>query len=384
VSVRVPTTTFFTAVKLKRPNGRRTWMIQRRSHGRRERVYFETEREARREAYDRNRKIEAHGTTVKLTPEEAVYAAACIADLAAIGRTLREATDFYLAEHRRPPAPSGAVLAEKVLAEYERRVEAREVSRRHLETFREVASKFRAEFDATPIDKIRAGEVKRWLGGLPLAIKTRNKLLGYVGAMFRLAVGEWNLIEKNPLAGVAKFSDPHSGRRVSVFTPEEMGAVLSAVTPDWLPVFAINAFTGLRRAEIERMIWSEIKLDRRLIDLPFTKSKNGRRKLITIPENLARMLAPVARSEGPVAPNRRFDLEVRRLKTLGLKWPPNVLRHSFCSYAVAVHGFVWTAREADHSETVLKKHYREVVTAEDARRYWEIVPGGCGLTHITE
>jgi hypothetical protein len=30
-------------------------MIQRRSHGRRERVYFETEREARREAYDRNR-----------------------------------------------------------------------------------------------------------------------------------------------------------------------------------------------------------------------------------------------------------------------------------------------------------------------------------------
>lgn len=306
------------------------------------------------------------------------------ADLAAIGRTLREATDFYLAEHRRPPAPSGAVLAEKVLAEYERRVEAREVSRRHLETFREVASKFRAEFDATPIDKIRAGEVKRWLGGLPLAIKTRNKLLGYVGAMFRLAVGEWNLIEKNPLAGVAKFSDPHSGRRVSVFTPEEMGAVLSAVTPDWLPVFAINAFTGLRRAEIERMIWSEIKLDRRLIDLPFTKSKNGRRKLITIPENLARMLAPVARSEGPVAPNRRFDLEVRRLKTLGLKWPPNVLRHSFCSYAVAVHGFVWTAREADHSETVLKKHYREVVTAEDARRYWEIVPGGCGLTHITE
>ena len=384
MSVRVPTTTFFTAVKLKRPNGRRTWMIQRRSHGRRERVYFETEREARREAYDRNRKIEAHGTTVKLTPEEAVYAAACIADLAAIGRTLREATDFYLAEHRRPPAPSGAVLAEKVLAEYERRVEAREVSRRHLETFREVASKFRAEFDATPIDKIRAGEVKRWLGGLPLAIKTRNKLLGYVGAMFRLAVGEWNLIEKNPLAGVAKFSDPHSGRRVSVFTPEEMGAVLSAVTPDWLPVFAINAFTGLRRAEIERMIWSEIKLDRRLIDLPFTKSKNGRRKLITIPENLARMLAPVARSEGPVAPNRRFDLEVRRLKTLGLKWPPNVLRHSFCSYAVAVHGFVWTAREADHSETVLKKHYREVVTAEDARRYWEIVPGGCGLTHITE
>ena len=52
--MRTPTTTLFTAVKLKRPNGKRTWMIQRRSHGKRERIYFETEREAKREVFDRN------------------------------------------------------------------------------------------------------------------------------------------------------------------------------------------------------------------------------------------------------------------------------------------------------------------------------------------
>ena len=111
---------------------------------------------------------------------------------------------------------------------------------------REVASKFRTEFGAAPINRIHAGDVKKWLGELPLAIKTRNKILSYISSMFRL--------EKNPLGGVAKFSDPHNdGHQVSVFTPQEMGAVLSAVTHDWLPVFAINAFTGLRRAEIERL-----------------------------------------------------------------------------------------------------------------------------------
>ena len=373
--MRTPTTTLFIAVKLKRPNGKRTWMIQRRSNGRRERIYFETEREAKREAFDRNRKIEAYGTSVKLSPEEQIYVSGCIADLAAIGRTLREATDFYLKEFRRAPAPTGDVLADKVLAEYGRRVAAREVSPRHLETMRDVVSKFRARYGETPIDKILAGDVKEWLSRLPLAVKTRNKILGYVSSMFRLAAREWNLIEKNPLAEVTKFSDPHNGHKISVFTPEELRAVLSAVTPDWLPVFAVNAFTGLRRAEVERLDWSEVKLDRRLIDLPFSKSKNGRRKLISIPENLAAILEPLAKAEGPLVPGRRFDLEVRRLKeTLGIKWPPNVLRHSFASYAVAVHGFVWTADQADHSETVLKKSYREVVAPEEARRYWEIVP----------
>ena len=31
--MRTPTTTLFKAVKLKKPNGKRAWMIQRRSHG---------------------------------------------------------------------------------------------------------------------------------------------------------------------------------------------------------------------------------------------------------------------------------------------------------------------------------------------------------------
>jgi hypothetical protein len=49
-------------------------------------------------------------------------------------------------------------------------------------------------------------------------------------------------------------------------------------------------------------------------------------------------------------------------------------RASGAKIAVAVHGFVWTAEQADHSEAMLKKHYREVVAAEDAKRYWAIVP----------
>jgi hypothetical protein len=59
----------------------------------------------------------------------------------------------------------------------------------------------------------------------------------------------------------------------------------------------------------------------------------------------------------------------------GIVWTPNVLRHSsFCSYAVAAKGFTWTSLQADHSERMLREHYREVVSAEDAERYLKIRP----------
>src|SRR5260221_209404 len=357
--MRTPTTTLFKAVKLKKPNGKRTWMIHRRSHGKRERIYFETEKEAKREAFARNQKIDAHGTTVKLTPEEQIFAQACMSELARVGKTLRDATDYFLMDFGRPPAMSGNELMDRILEEYQRRLAVGEISRRHLETARETMHKFRQQFGQTAIDKITAGEIKEWLSDLPLAIKTRNRHLGYVSTMFQLAVKEWNLLAENPLTGINKFSDPRNGYHIHIYTPQELHTILSSVSRDWLPQVAINAFTGLRPAEIQRLNWSEFILDCRVIDLPFTKSKNAQRKLIQIPANLAPVLSPLAKAQGPIKPKRNFDLEVKRLKQgLGIKWPPNVLRHSFCSYAVALHGFVWTAEQADHSETMLKKHYR--------------------------
>jgi hypothetical protein len=217
--MRTPTTTLFKAVKLAKPNGNRTWMIQRRSHGKRERIYFETEREARKEASDRNRKIESYGTSVKLTPEEQINASACIADLAKIGRTLREATDYYLAAYSRPPAPTVEELCVKVLTEFRRRAIAGEISEKHEQSMQETIRKLRAQFGSIPIDKITIATVKDWLGTLKLAIRTRNRHLGYTYSIFQLASAkEWNMIEKNPLEDITKFTDPNEkGRKISIF-----------------------------------------------------------------------------------------------------------------------------------------------------------------------
>ena len=54
------------------------------------------------------------------------------------------------------------------------------------------------------------------------------------------------------------------------------------------------------------------------------------------------------------------------------EWKQNCLRHSFCSYAVALKGLEWTSDQADHSIAILKRDYREVVTKADAEAFFEI------------
>jgi hypothetical protein len=49
---------------------------------------------------------------------------------------------------------------------------------------------------------------------------------------------------------------------------------------------------------------------------------------------------------------------------------------------VAVNGLDWTAIQADHETRMLKKHYLEVVTKEDAAKYWAIRSDGFSRTNL--
>ena len=85
------------------------------------------------------------------------------------------------------------------------------------------------------------------------------------------------------------------------------------------------------------------------------KGKNNRRKLEQIPANLAKILKPFVREAGSVRPKKKLQ---RAMETAAarakIEWKQNCLRHSFCSYAVALKGLEWTSDQADHSIAILK------------------------------
>jgi integrase len=360
-------------------NGNRRWYIIGRPTGKRIRAWFETKEQAEAEATERNLKMRKLGETAVTLDHDLLSAATEAATLLRpYGKSLREAVAFYVRYLQALSASiPGSDLCARVRAEFERRVSAGEASERHAESMRETLRKFESRFGVVNVALLTANEIKNWLSELDLAVKTRNRHLGYVQNIFNIAKS-WGLLPTNPLDEVTLFNDPaRRGRQVSVLTPEQLKKFLMALRPAFVRFFAISAFTGLRRAEIEQLDWSEIKLSRKLIDLPFVKSKNGKRKLIEISDNLAKILAPHVKPEGSVLPPKpglQIIMTEAAEKANISPWPQNVLRHSFCSYGVAMKGLTWTAGQADHSERMLKEHYWEVVDRETAEKYWGIYP----------
>ena len=369
-----PKPTLFEVRKSAPFNGKE-WRVIGYVDGKRKQYWFSTKKEAKKDADDRNQERTAYGSKINLDADARFEAAKAANLLKPYGKTILDAVQFYLEYlDKQTTSITASELCVRVLSEFERRLAAGEIRKKHYTSMLETVRKFRGHFAERQIKLIDGTEVKAWLATLPLAVKTRKRHYGYVKNMFGLAQ-EWNLIAGDPFERTNNFKDPRKGHKVEILTPEEMKKFLGALHKDWLPFFAINAFTGLRREEISRLDWSEVKLDRNLIDLPMEKSKNGKRKLTEVPKNLLAILTPFVKSEGRVMPKKKLQLAMESaVEKAGIVWKQNCLRHSFCSYAVATHGLEWTADQADHSISILRKDYREKVTKEDADRYWAILP----------
>jgi integrase len=162
-----------------------------------------------------------------------------------------------------------------------------------------------------------------------------------------------------------------------VLTPKQTRRLLESATPEILPYFAIAAFAGLRSAELGRLDWGEIHLDRGYIEVSAAKSKTASRRLVTILPNLKAWLAPHARKHGSILPlNPRVKIEAARKRAGMKRWPQNGLRHSFASYHLAkFQDAPALALQMGHTTTgMLFTHYREVVSPQDAKQYWEVTP----------
>jgi hypothetical protein len=136
-----------------------------------------------------------------------ILAIAAAEKLAPYGKSIAEAVDFFVA-HLDKLASSIAVreLCIRVEAEFERRLAAGEISVRHASSMRETLKKFSTRFGDKHVKLITGAEIKAWLASEPLAVKTRNKPLGYARNVFGLA-RQWSLLDSDPFA----CADFHNG-----------------------------------------------------------------------------------------------------------------------------------------------------------------------------
>lgn len=290
------------------------------------------------------------GRANKLTPDEARDQAKAALALVEIGKdpqaervearrtpTVADLCDLYLAEG--VATKKGSTIALDVI-----RVE------RHIKPLvggRKITELGSAEVERM-MNAIAAGKVKsedhpHARGGRTAATKS-VKLLR---AIYNFAIGR-KLCAENPTLGVKTFAD---GKRERFLSPAELGRMGDALASaeaeganaHHVAVLRLLALTGARKNEIAQLRWSEVDLERGLLQLE--DSKTGRKAirlgaaaqeiLAEVPRTKSRYVFPDPR-DGSL-PIRNLDwFWVRIRKRAGLEDVRiHDLRHSFASVGVS-------------------------------------------------
>ena len=70
-----------------------------------------------------------------------------------------------------------------------------------------------------------------------------------------------------------------------------------------------------------------------------------------------------------------FEEQNQTAQNAGVTWKDNALRHSFCSYRLAVtKDAAKVAFEAGNSATMIHRHYKALVPEQTAREWFAIMP----------
>jgi integrase len=346
-----------------------------RVNGKRRRYFFATKEKAEEELARMKIKQRKEGENALRLPDSLrIMALESAEKLKPFTKSLQDAVDFYV-RHLREAEASISVSA--LIGEYLAIQTRLKRSVVHLDDLRQRLGRFREIFEKRPLRTITTQEIESWLHDLNLSAQSINNYRSRVAALFAYAEKR-GYVACNPVLPIDKIKLVDEAPEI--FTPDQIQYLLEKAPLDLIPCIATGAFAGLRSAEILRLEWEDIDLKRGFINVAANKSKTARRRLIPIAPNLAEWLRLCAKHAGRVYPySRRWyhsNLDELR-KAVGLtEWPNNGLRHSFASYHLAKHqNAPQLALDMGHTTPrMIFDNYREVVTPEEANRYWAIRP----------
>ena len=348
------------------------FVVNYREAGKRKRAFFEKKEEAETFAQSRNIEVRNLGregaefpTALRDMAQDAREA------LKPFGKTITDAVQHYVAHLRASEKSCTAVQLVKELVAAKERDGA---SQRHVDDLRSRLNIFAEKFDGQPVATITSAEIDDWLRSLNVSPVTRNHYRRLIVLAFNFATSR-GFATENPAKKTAKAKE--RGGKIGILTVAQAARLLEGAAPDVLPYVAIGLFAGLRRAEIERLDWSEIDFESDLIKVEAEKSKTAQKRFVTMQPNLREWLLPVRKRRGAVVPEdfrKQFD-QARETAKIA-EWPDNALRHSFASYHLAHFGNAATTslQLGHHDSRITFRHYRELVKPRDGERFWNVRP----------
>jgi integrase len=226
-----------------------------------------------------------------------------------------------------------------------------------------------------PIADVTAAQVKAHLDSLGVGPRRYNNVRATLVSFFVWARKQ-SYLPDNMTAPQRTHALPVPQKRPAIYAPAEFRALLGAVAPEWRLPLAVCGLAGLRTCEAEKLLWREVKLGKRLIEvLPENAKNTNRRRLVPIHPALMTWLRKAGehKDEDHVCPQGlRIDNLAKRVKRGGVKWVKNGLRHSYGSYRCSVvKSAAQVALEMGNSEAIVRSNYLDYTERAAATKWFQ-------------
>ena len=213
----------------------------------------------------------------------------------------------------------------------------------------------------------------------------RNLQMRHLKAFFNFGIKRGYLVD-NPISRLDFVNS--SPKEVEVISPEDVAKMLeTALANDLrlLPYLTLGFFCGIRpKGELSLLQWSDVDLQNRVVTIRSAVSKTKRRRFPEIPENAIAWLEAYRERggvcEGPIVTYAVHTLSQRRLENrlaAGIThWPNSAMRHSYCSYWLAMHKDInkLVLQSGHTSVDTMWRHYHRGTTEAEAKKFWGIMP----------
>ena len=207
--------------------------------------------------------------------------------------------------------------------------------------FRNITKRFMRRCKGLATRRVRsisAEECKEYIKQAFNTPRQRNKARLILSGIFSTACKRGWCAE-NPVRRVEP--ERLEEKRISILNKEEITRLMRTAETfeggTCLAAIAIMLYAGVRPNEVERLRWSDVRLDDGVICIAPHHSKTGGARHVTIFPPLARILQRIYRPESErICPPNWRRLRTRLHGEAGFTtWQPDVLRHTFATHHLA-------------------------------------------------
>jgi integrase len=313
-------------------SGQTTWIVDLRPHGKR--LYFPSKDAALGEAEIQRTRLQNEGLEgFEFTLDQRTDALAALTLLAGSSLSLTQAAKIAVEFHG--IQTSGISLNDAVAALLKAKSKR---SERYKKDLRLKLEKFSKDFPDQKLAEISVKQIKNWLKKRGVAV-TSNNYRRVLSVLFSHAkTEEW--IASNPIECVAaEEADTKQPGILELFQVRALVKACVKLQPDFVPAVTIALFGGIRpESELWHLQRQHVDLKKAEIDVHKSKSQ-GSTRFLKIQQNLVAWLQHYLNDKpGPLCPHGdAYYSRLQRIRAEAgiIKWPQDVLRHTFASYLTA-------------------------------------------------